>query len=91
MAVKVIKNEPAPAATDTSSTDPTSKDSIDSITENAENVKNKIPQAVIDALDETRNQLERYIEEDKDHILYCQSKINDIENFIEQFGGADND
>ena len=81
------EKEPASAATDTSSANPTSKDSTDSISENAENVKNKIPQAVMDALDETRNQLERCIEEDKDHILYCQNKINDIENFIEQFGG----
>ena len=91
MAVKVIKNEPAPAATDTSSTDPTSKDSTDSISENAENVKNKIPQAVMVALDEEIIRLKGFIDEDSKHISHCQGKLNDIENFIEQFGGADND
>ncbi len=92
MAVKVIKNEPAPAATDTSSKKETCENvSACSISEKAENVKSKIPQAVMDALDETRNQLERYIEEDKDHIVYCKRKINDIDNFVKQFGGAEND
>ncbi len=91
MAVNVIKNEPAPAATDTSSTNPTSKDHTDSISENAENVKRKIPQAVMDALNEEIFTLQEYIDEDKRNIQYLQKRIDDIENFIEQFGGADNE
>ena len=85
------EKEPAPAATDTSSTNPTSKDSTDSISENAENVKNKIPQAVMDALNEEIFTLQEYIDEDKMNIQYLQKKIDDIENFIEQFGGAENE
>ncbi len=85
------ENEPAPAATDTSSTDPASKDSIGIISENAENVKGKIPQAVMDALNEERFRLQEYIDEDKRNIQYLQKRIDDIENFIEQFGGTEND
>ncbi len=91
MAIECKEKEPAPAATGTSSTNPTSKDSTDSISEKAENVKGKIPRAVMDALNEEIFTLQEYIDEDKRNIQYLQKRIDDIENFIEQFGGADND
>ena len=86
------EKEPAPAATDTSSEFETCENvSTDSISENAENVKGKIPQAVMDALDEERIRQQGFIDEDSKHISSCQSKINDIDNFVKQFGGAEND
>ncbi len=85
------EKEPASAATDTSSTDPTSKDSTNSISENAGNVKKKIPQAVMDALNEEIFTLQEYIDEDKRNIQYLQKRIDDIENFVKNFGGAEND
>lgn len=86
------EKEPAPAATDTSSGIETCENvSACSIAEKAENVKSKIPQAVMDALNEEIFTLQEYIDEDKRNIQYLQKKIDDIENFIEQFGGAEND
>ncbi len=84
MAVNVIKNEPAPAATDTSSTDPTSKDSTDSISENAGNVKNKIPKAITDALDEERFRLQKIIDEYNGNIQHLQKRISDLHETIDE-------
>ena len=92
MAIKSKENEPAPAATDTSSENETCENvSTDSITENAENVKGKIPQAVMYTLNEEILKLQEYIDEYKRKIQYLQKTIDDIENFMEQFGGAEND
>ena len=92
MAIESKEKEPAPAATDTSSEFETCENvSACSISENAENVKRKIPQAVLDALDDEIFRLEGFINEDSKHISNCQSKINDIDNFVKQFGGAEND
>ena len=85
------EKEPAPAATDTSSANPTSKDHTDIISENAKNVKGRIPQAVMVALDEEIIRLKGFIDEDSKHISHCQGKLNDIENFVKNFGGAEND
>lgn len=105
MAIGSKEKEPAPAATDTSSTDPTSKDSTNSISENAGNVKNKIPQAVMDALDEEIIKLKNFIDcdnegiiemtesinENIEHITWCENRISEIKAFIEKFGGVEND
>lgn len=92
MAIGSKEKEPAPAATDTSSGIETCENVSDNIiAENAENVKGRIPQAVMDALDEEIIRLKGFIDEDSKHISHCQGKLNDIENFVKQFGGADND
>ena len=86
------KSEPAPAATDTSSEETTLKNVSDiSIAENPADVKCKIPQAVTDALAEEIIRLKGFIDEDSRHISCCRSRINEINNFMEKFGGAGND